>query len=62
MSPKSLLYYSQLKINYLLYNIIELVERNGFWYCFCNETSGCESKNKQKKVVSTLYVAIKLKI
>ena len=62
MSPKSLLYYSQLKINYLLYNIIELVERNGFWHCFCNETSGCESKNKQKKVVSTLYVAIKLKI
>ena len=48
MSPKSLLYYSQLKICYRLYNIIELVERNGFWYCFCDETSGCESKNGQK--------------
>ena len=48
MSPKSLLYYSQFKIYYLLYNIIELVQRNGFCYCFCNETSGCEKKKKKK--------------
>ena len=49
MSPKSLLYYSQLNIYYLLYNISELVERHGFWYCFCIKTSGCENKNGQKK-------------
>ena len=48
MSPKLRLYYSQLKIYYLLYNVIKLVERNAFWYCFCNETSGCASKNEQK--------------
>ena len=49
MSPKLLLDYFQLKIYNLLYNIIELMERNGFWYCFCNETSGSESKTEQKK-------------
>ena len=30
MSPKSLLYYSQFKIYYLLYNTIELVQRMAF--------------------------------
>ena len=38
-----------MKIYYLLYDIIDLVERNGFWYCFCNETSGCERKLSKKK-------------
>ena len=56
MSPKSLLYYSQFKIYYLLYNIIELVQRNGFCYCFCNETSGCEKKKKKKmSKISSFY-------
>ena len=46
-SPKLLLYYSQLNVYHYLYNIIELIQRNSFWYCFWNKTLGCE-KNGQK--------------
>ena len=33
---KLLPYHAQLKNYYLLYNIIELVQSNDFWYCFCS--------------------------
>ena len=61
MSRILLLYYSQLKICYLLYNIIELVERNGLWYCFAMKPPVVKAK-MGKKVVSAMYVAIRRKI
>ena len=45
MSPKSLFYHSQLKVYYLLYDVIVLVQTNGFWYCFCDLTPGCKREN-----------------
>ena len=42
---KSLLYYSHLKVYYLLYNIIELVQINVFWYCVYDLTFGREKEN-----------------
>ena len=39
---------SQLKVYHYLYNNIELIQRNRFWYCFCDKTIGYE-KNGQKK-------------
>ena len=47
-SPKSLLYYSQLKVYHHLYNAIELIQRNSFWHCFCDKTLGCKNKIVKK--------------
>ena len=47
-SPKSLLYYLQLKVYHYLYNVIELIQRNSFWYCFCDKTLSCENKIVKK--------------
>ena len=46
--PKSLLYHAQLKIYYLLYNIIELVQSNRFWYCFYSFIPGCHTEYGHK--------------
>ena len=47
--PLSIVYhYSQLKVYHYLYNNIELIQRNRFWYCFCYKTLGY-GKNGQKK-------------
>ena len=46
--PKLLLYDAQLKIYYLLYNIIELVQSNGFWYYFCSSIPGCQTEYGHK--------------
>ena len=48
-SPKPLLYYLQLKVYHYLYNVIELIQRNSFWYCFCDKTLSCENKVAKKK-------------
>ena len=46
--PLSIVYhYSQLKVYHYLYNNIELIQRNRFWYCFCDKTIVYE-KNGQK--------------
>ena len=59
-SPKSLLYYyTQLKVYHYLYNVIELIQRNSFWYCFCDKTLSCE-KYSQKKKGSACSVCRKL--
>ena len=50
-SPKSLLYYSQLKVYHNLYNATELIQRNSFWYYFCDKTLGCERKYGKKSIV-----------
>ena len=44
MSPKSLLYHCQLKIYYQLYNILEFISHNAYWYCFCDRVPGCGQK------------------
>ena len=46
--PTSLLYKTQLKVYYLLYNIIKLVQSSGFWYCFCSSIVGCQTKYGHK--------------
>ena len=45
---KSLHYHAQLKIYYLLYNIIELEQSNDFWYCFCSSIPGCQTEHDHK--------------
>ena len=53
--PKLLLYYSQLKVYHYQYNVIKLIKRKSFWYCFRKRTLVFEKKNG-KKVLSALYV------
>ena len=53
-SPKSLLYYSQLKVYHYLYNVIELIQRNSFWYCFCDKTLSCEKYSQKKGTAYSL--------
>ena len=50
MSPEltKLLYKTQLKVYYQMYNIIELFNFNSFWYCFCKKFPGCRSQNGNK--------------
>ena len=40
-----LLYKSQLKVYYQMYNSIELSNSNSFWYCFCEKVPGCRSEH-----------------
>ena len=48
MSPTllTLLYQSQLKVYCQLYNIIELLTSNAFWYCFCEKIPGCPDEHR----------------
>ena len=48
-SPKLLIFYLQLKVYHYLYNVIELVQINSFWYWFCNKTLGCRKKKEMVK-------------
>ena len=41
-----LLYQAQLKVYYQLYNIIELVNANAYYYCFREDVPGCPTKHK----------------
>ena len=47
--PKLLLYYSQLKVYHYQYNVIKLIKRNSFWYCFRKRTLVFEKKKMVKK-------------